>query len=319
MDKQFTTYEQQLQILRDKNLMIPDAIYAERWLRRLGYFGLVCGYKAPFKNRTTGAYRDGVRFEDIALLYQFDEDLREMFLRRLLYIERHIRSLLSYYFTEKYGIEQVHYLSQFCYENNPRNKHLMQNIKKVTDSFQLLLENENISSIRHCVSTHENVPLWVVIQEITFGTLSKMYRCLTPDMRMKIAGDFQAINEKQLSQMLFILADVRNICAHSNRLFSFRAAKKSIPDLPLHAALGIERDGTTYLYGKQDLFSVVIAFRYLLPTDEFVPFQLQLSTLVETFALSTDALSEKQLLDYMGFPEYWRSITKTDHLPKDIL
>ena len=39
--------------------------------------------------------------EEIVSLYEFDESLRELFLHYLLHIERHIRSLLSYYFTEK--------------------------------------------------------------------------------------------------------------------------------------------------------------------------------------------------------------------------
>lgn len=72
-------------------------------MRLIGYFALIGGYKSPFKNPTTKKYRDGIVFDDIVALYKFDENLRELFLKYILWIERNIRSLLSYYFTEKFG------------------------------------------------------------------------------------------------------------------------------------------------------------------------------------------------------------------------
>ena len=118
MPKQFTTYEQQLRVLEDKGLHIPNREFAEAMLLRIGYFGLICGYKSPFKNPTTNRYMDNVSFEDIVALYSFDNKLRELFLRYLLFIERHIRSLISYSFTEKYGESQLEYLRRANFENN---------------------------------------------------------------------------------------------------------------------------------------------------------------------------------------------------------
>lgn len=99
----FLTYEQQILILEsEKHLIVPDHDYAEKTLRQIGYFALIGGYKSPFKNPTTKKYRDGIVFDDIVALYKFDENLRYCF-KYILRIERNIRSLLSYYFTEKFG------------------------------------------------------------------------------------------------------------------------------------------------------------------------------------------------------------------------
>lgn len=101
MPKPFLTFEAQLSYLEtDKNLVIQDHDYAKSMLKRIGYFSLIGGYKVPFKNPTTKKYKDGTRFEDIVALYYFDENLRELFLKYILKIERHIRALLSYHFTE---------------------------------------------------------------------------------------------------------------------------------------------------------------------------------------------------------------------------
>ena len=110
MSKPFLSFQDQIGKLRSKNLTISDSAYAERILREIGYFGLIGGYKEPFKNPTTKKYKDGTTFESIVELYKFDENLRELFLKYILKIERHIRSLLSYYFTAKYSENQCFYL-----------------------------------------------------------------------------------------------------------------------------------------------------------------------------------------------------------------
>ena len=97
MPKPFLTYAQQIQKLKDKNLVIPDEPNAAAILHRYGYFALITGYKDLLKNRTTKRYLDGTTFDDIVAIYRFDEQLRELTFRYLLHIERHIRSSLSWY------------------------------------------------------------------------------------------------------------------------------------------------------------------------------------------------------------------------------
>lgn len=103
MPKPFLTYVQQIQKLKDKNLVIPDEPSAAAILHRYGYFALITGYKDLLKNRTTKRYLDGTTFDDIVTIYHFDEQLRELTFRYLLHIERHIRSSLSYSFCDLYG------------------------------------------------------------------------------------------------------------------------------------------------------------------------------------------------------------------------
>ena len=56
MPKPFLTYVQQIQKLKDKNLVIPDEPSAAAILHRYGYFALITGYKDLLKNRTTKRY-----------------------------------------------------------------------------------------------------------------------------------------------------------------------------------------------------------------------------------------------------------------------
>jgi abortive infection bacteriophage resistance protein len=63
--------------------------------------------------------------------------------------------------------------------------------------------------------------------------------------------------------VLAVMVKFRNVCAHGERLFTYRTID-SIPDLPIHMKLKIAQKGTQYMNGKNDLFSVVIALRYML-------------------------------------------------------
>ena len=57
-----------------------------------------------------------------------------------------------------------------------------------------------------------------------------------------------------------ILTLFRNVCAHNERLFSFRT-RIDFPDTVLHAKVKIDKKGNQYLLGKRDLFGLTIAFR----------------------------------------------------------
>ena len=132
---------------------------------------------------------------------------------------------------------------------------------------------------------------------------------LPQDIQIKISTNFQGINESQLGSILSILSRFRNVCAHNERLFSYRV-KASIPDLLLHQKLSLPKTGTQYSCGKSDLFAVVITLRYLLSKNDFLTLKQELVLLINKFKRSTTAIQEKELLSAMGFPENWTSITR---------
>ena len=280
MTKPFLSFKAQLNKLEnEKGLIISNHVYAEKKLHEIGYFGLIGGYKGPFKNPTTRKYRNGVTFEDIVALYEFDENLRELFLKYILHLERHIRSLLSYYFTEKYGEQQSHYL-------NPANyildyKYQLDVAKLINILNTLATKNSDYPYINHQRSAYNNVPLWVLVNGLTFGTISKFYALLTSDLRTKISKNFDNVNEKQLRQYLKVITKFRNVCAHNERFFSYQT-KNDIPDTVLHKKLSISKKGTQYQQGKHDVFALVIAFRYLLSNEDFKKFKTSLSKIFST-------------------------------------
>ena len=307
MPKPFLSFEAQIHYLEtDKNLRIPDHEYAKTMLKRIGYFSLIGGYKLPFKNPTTQKYQDGTRFEDIVALYHFDENLRELFLKYILKIERHIRALLSYHFTEKYGEQQSEYLNPANYAMSRKNA---DGINRLVSALgKLANHNSDYPYINHQRQAYGNVPLWVLFNGVTFGSLSKFYGFTTQDIQSKVAKNFDKVNQKQLEQYLSVITKYRNVCAHGERLFSYQT-RNDIPDTALHAKLGIPKNGSQYIMGKHDLFAVVITFRYLLPSEDFTRFKASLTSVIQHYLRSPGAMSDIDSYRYMGFPSNWKKLT----------
>lgn len=76
----FMDYKTQIQHLKSKNLIIPDDDFAIQILSKVGYYGLINGYKEVFKDTEFNRYMSNTTFDDIYQMYLFDSDLRDIFL-----------------------------------------------------------------------------------------------------------------------------------------------------------------------------------------------------------------------------------------------
>ncbi len=305
--KLFSTFSEQVeQLQNEKQIIISNRQYAEDTLKRIGYFPLMGGYKHLFRIPLTKKYKPGTAFEEIVTLYKFDSDLRELFFKYLLQIERHLRSLMSYYFSEKYGESQTAYLN---IDNFNHTKRTHKTASRLISTLQRAVSTNDYIYINYYRDTYGNIPLWVLINVLTFGNLSKMYKVFPQSLQSKVCKNFGIINRRQMEQFLSVLTKYRNVCAHGERLFTYRTMD-NISDLPLHQKLSIPKDGIQYRYGKNDLFAVVIAFRYLIPSEDFKIFKGKLSQLISTTSKKLAHMDNNELLERMGFPQNWTNITR---------
>ena len=307
-NKTFFTYEQQIEKLtKEKQLVISDAEFAKDTLQKLGYFSLIDGYKDLFKHKPSGKYLHGVTLEEITAFYYFDEELRTLFLKYILHVERQLKSMLSYHFCEKYGEQQTAYLNVNNYNVTRKTAG---DISRLVNTLNKSISLPNhYRYITHHATVYQNVPLWVAANALTFGQISKMYQYATTDIRAKISLNYASMTEVQLHQFIRILASCRNVCAHGERLYSFQV-NEAIPDMLLHPKLQLPQKRGQYIIGKKDLFAVVIALRYLIPHEEFMVFRKNLALLIKDICKKCPHLTEDLLLKEMGFPKNWAKIAR---------
>lgn len=306
--KPFVTYADQLNILtQKKQLNISDLSYAEEKLHDIGYYSLIDGYKDIFYNPMTRMYASGTRFSDIVALYEFDENLRSLVFKYICHIEQKIRSLISYAFCETFSENQAAYLNSANYNISKKNS---RDISKLISMLTYECnQNTEHSYVVYQRNTYGNVPLWVIMKTLTLGQTSKMYSFMLPSIKAKVSVHYSSITEKELIQYLKVLTVFRNICAHNERLFSFET-RFEIPDTILHKKMNIPQKGSQYLYGKHDMFALIIAFRYLLTKEDFKSFKKELTQLINIFSRATSINQKNKLLQAMHFPTNWTNITR---------
>lgn len=306
--KAFFTYDEQIvHLTEEKQLIIPNPVLAKSTLQKLSYFALIGGYKDLFKHKPSNKYLYGVTFDEITAFYYFDEELRSLFLKYILHIERQLKSMLSYHFCEKYGEQQNTYLSAANYNLTPHNE---KDIKRlITSLAKTITLPSQYSYIDHYARLYQNVPLWVATNAMTFGQISKMYQYITSDIRTKVSINFANMSEIQFHQFIRILARCRNVCAHNERLYSFQV-NEAIPDTMLHSKLQLPMKNGQYINGKKDLFAVVISLRYLISNDEFKHFKSSLKALINSILKTCPHISQELLFSKMGFPDNWEKISR---------
>ena len=307
MIKPFLTYEQQLEKLsNEKQLKISNPVLAKQALMEIGYFSLIGGYKTPFIDPMTRVYQDA-SLEDIYALFNFDQNLRELTFKYLCKVERKIRQLISYCFCEEYGEMQSFYLSSQSYNHSPKlNKDVSRLISIL--SFHANINTEHAYLV-HQRNVYHNVPLWVVMNALTFGQASKFYTLLPSSLQSKISKSYPNVNERGLESYLKCLTLFRNVCAHNERLYCFRL-RIDFPDTIIHRKLDIAKFGKQYVQGKRDYFGLVIAFRYLLSNDDFKLYKADLVRLINIYCKNSNRIKKSELLSFMGFPANWTSITR---------
>lgn len=304
-DKPFLTYEQQITKLTDKGLSISNPSEATLLLKQHSYFALISGYKSPFKAKN-GKYKLHTSFEDIYALYTFDDTLRTTIFRNILKIEKHVKSLISYSFCETYGEDQQHYLNATKYNYSSTNQSDINDL--IGRLSKIASDPKDYSYIKHQKNQHGNIPLWVMMKALTLGTVSKFYNFLPQNIQAKVSIEFNYVTENELVRMLALLARVRNVCAHNERLYNYRYNKGAINDTYIHKYLNIPRPNVQYSKGKQDLFAVIIVLKYLLSHEEFNIFIDDINSALKTLFDSTKQLQKAQMYRYMGFPANWLEI-----------
>lgn len=315
-DKPFLTYENLIAKLRDeKKLTIPAGTEAHvtHLLKKYGYFFLVSGYKNLFKS-PDGTYLPGTTIDDLFALYQFDNTLRNIFFNSIQIIEKEIKSLLSYSFTQTYGDDQWQYLSPSNFDTLPGTKDERTRKEAVRKLISTLhsatLPPSGHAYIDHQWERHKNVPLWVAVKALTLGNISKMYSLCHSSVQSGVAREFPSVSAHTLVGMLDVLTLLRNVCAHNERVYNFSIPKsRVIENMPVHKNLGIHQDNSgSYRQGKDDLFAVVICFKYLLDEEDFLIFTRQAEQALTELFSATKAIPPTKILSEMGFPMNWKEI-----------
>lgn len=309
MDKVFKTYDEQIALLVSRGVEIntsAERSEAKKVLQHYGYYNLVNGYKMPFlevnNELSDDKYKDGTKIKEIVALYDFDTCIRRSFFKYILLIETNIKNLIAYSFSQAHP--QENYLVYTNFNRNLRDSNkLITNL--ISDIQRQISSRVSDPCIAHYLKQHGYIPLWVLNNILTLGTISNFYKVMNQKERQEVSKIFK-IQDNELENILMYITPVRNFCAHNNRLYCYRT-KRPLTDMPIHDKLGIPKNAANgeYSYGKRDLFAAVLGMKILLSDTNFKRFIKEINNAVDRFRPQMHVIKENELLSYMGFPENW--------------
>lgn len=308
-NKIFKTLDEQIEILKDKGLSIDDYQYTKAVILRENYFFLM-GYRHLFmRPENPKMFKEGTTFKELYALFYFDRQLRNIMFKNILIIENNTKSIFSYILSQKYGYKEADYLKPSNYNQAPERARQVNDLLKKMKR-QIRVNGGQHEATKHYIHNYGYIPLWVVVKVLSFGITSELYTIMKYNDQKDIALEY-GVEPDQLLNFLPILSNYRNLCAHEDILFEHRT-QKLIPDNKFHHLLNIPSINDEYIYGKGDLFSVVLIFKYLLSKDDFHLFVKEVSYELDALAGKLNVISIDKVLDRMGFPKNYRLLLELD-------
>lgn len=285
------TFKEQLKKLESRGLIVDDVFKALFQLKSISYYRL-SAYSYPFRNRDAignvlNQFKEGTTFNEIIKLYEFDRKLRLLILDAIERIEIHIRTLLTYHLGHQYGAFGYTHSDNF----HPNFNHsfwlskIIEEAKRSKDEF-----------VSHYKKNYEGfpiLPIWMVTELMTLGSLSFCYTGLKHDDKREISSSLN-IHPKKLSEWLHTLTYIRNICSHHSRLWNRKLAVK--PEKK-----GIDKNWLPPMTPSNDrIFYILLMLKYLLQVIE-----CDKEWLNDCFSLIEPVVQKDIYRNAMGFPSDW--------------
>ncbi|HHY43170.1 MAG TPA: hypothetical protein GX514_10070, partial [Thermoanaerobacterales bacterium] len=275
-----STIQQQIELLKRRNLIIEDEEFAKHVLTHVSYYRL-SGYSLTL--RRNDIFYPGVTFNTIYEIYEFDKKLRYLLLDLVEIVEISFRTHIGYHLAHKYG--PLCYTDSKYFEKEVYHKEFLSDLQKEIE------RNKQELFVKHHIEKYGGkFPIWVAVEILSFGTLSRLFNNMKKEDKNTISKTYYNFPAVYITTWLRSLVVLRNICAHYGRLYNRRFT--ITPKLgKKDKKLGIQND---------KLFALVFILKYLIKDDnKWTSFLINLEALFETF--------DKVYPSLMGFPANWLS------------
>ena len=305
MEKHFKNLDEQIEVFKSKGLIIEDEEQAKEILLRENYF-FINGYRILLMN----SYRDrtfvvGATFRELYSIFIFDRCFRNILFKNLLIIENQLKSVISYQLSKKYGYRDKDYLNPKSFTND---KAMARRVKDVIEKMkrQIRVNGSHHMATMHYMNNYGYIPLWVLVKVLSFGIVCELYFILKNDDKVAVADIF-GVSVDYLESFLPILANYRNLCAHEDIVYEHKT-EKSIINTMYHERLNIPIMDDEYIYGKDDIFAVLIIMKYLLRKDDFRIMMKEIEYEIEKLDGAIDSIPIEKILDRMGIPHNYMEL-----------
>lgn len=308
-NKIFKNLDEQIEILQAKDLIINDIDKAKEVLLKENYFFL-SGYRHLFmRSSKDGKFITGTTFEELYGMFLFDRKIRNIMFKYILVVENNLKSIISYQLSKKYGYKDKDYLNP---KNFTQDSIKTRQVKDVLNKMrrQIRVNGSKHAATMHYIDNYGYIPMWILVKVLSLGIISELYNILKSDDKIAISNLYN-IDAETLGIYISLLANFRNLCAHEDILYDHRT-QRVIPDSKYHYMLDIDKTDDEYVFGKNDLYALIIILKQMLSKEEFHDLIREVEYEVDYLDGIVDVVPLNSILNRIGFPDNWMDIEDID-------
>ena len=281
--KRPTTIEEQIEILKSRNVKIENEEYAKNFLKIFNYY-FVTGYLHPYK--LSNDKYNFPSFNNIVYQIKFDMRLREICMYCIDIIEKGLKTIIAYHFSHNYECGNIAYSDSLFFPGyEEKHKRLMFHYNS------LVYNNKDLPFVKHNKEKYDILPTWVAIELFTMGNIENFFKILNSNAVKEIEKTI-GFPKNKISNWIENIRIFRNMVAHNQRLYNF-----PIMSTPIKAK---EYKGQT---GR--IFDYVVVMKYLfLDKEDWNEY------VIPRFEYIFDDFKNEIDLKCIGFPENWKEILK---------
>ncbi|AKQ06871.1 Abi family protein [Erysipelothrix rhusiopathiae] len=247
--KEFNSIDEQISLLESRGMKFRDKELASRFLLRKNYYNTANVYgKYLVVEKGSVIFKENSNFDDICAMYDFEKKLRDLAFIMIMTIEANVSSTIAHLFCAKYKNENAYLeINNFCPTCKNKNlsnwTYMLGQISKIISGAEKSYKKNKIkNSIHHHLVEHGSVPLWVLINQFTFGNIIAFYRLLDQNLKQEIAQSFESmltisydkkvhLTPSEIQTYLNLISDLRNKIAHDSCLSVYRTPLGQHPKL----------------------------------------------------------------------------------------
>ena len=307
--KSYLTTKQQIDLLRSKKLIINNEELAKTSLESIGYYRIVNGYRAPFVHyeNSKRLYDEGVTFEYLLNLYEFDKELRAIVFEAASIVEINFKSYVSNQVSKKYGTKEKDYLKPDNFKDDDLVKGdcSFSHIKKIVKDTIKQQYAKRDPIIVWYKEKYKHFPFWVVVNYLSMGSMCIIYEKMHQVDQIEVAKEYNLPFDYILEYMKHINS-IRNICAHNNILYGYKRLKPlphSISKVDkIYQKLKINKNANTNVYniGTIDFLGTLIVFKLLLKEQDYNTLILKINVLINEFKEKVALKYFDKIMNIMG-------------------
>ncbi|MBV7432669.1 Abi family protein [Dermabacteraceae bacterium TAE3-ERU5] len=229
MPKDWLSYEQQIERLRQRGMRVDDCTDAAQFLSRVSYYRF-SGYFRHWQRdpaRGDNQFLEGTSFDVIRDLYEAEQELVAVCDELLHPLEVLLRTRFAYAYGNRVGVTGTFARGE-GFTQSPRfgvervEEHALASLDRSKEAFVSHYRDEIKQGYAYKPEAYDRMPIWVAVEAFSFGSLSRLIEASGDSGVLDDIADSMNASRRLLPGQVRSFVYLRNRVAHCAQLWNHR-------------------------------------------------------------------------------------------------